>query len=145
MSSYVLDASAILAFLNNEPGAERVEEVLLNESCFMSAVNWSEVARKLVQRGGSVDEVLDNFIALELEFKDFTLNCANATARLEGTALSLGDRACLALAVELGAMPTGGGYAIALTADRMHCRQLLQEPILNAFASVLGIQSIMRS
>jgi PIN domain nuclease of toxin-antitoxin system len=111
MSSYVLDASAILALLNNELGAEKVEQVLLNEVCFMSVVNWSEVARKLVLRGHSIESVGDQLTALGLEFKDFNENSAIATATIEGMALSLGDRACLALAIEL--------EAVALTADRI--------------------------
>jgi len=47
MSRYVLDASAILALLNQEPGYDRVAQVLDNSS--VSAVNLSEVISKLLE------------------------------------------------------------------------------------------------
>lgn len=111
MSSYVLDASAILALLNDEPGADRVQSVLTNAVCFISAVNWSEVARKLVLRGQSAEAIAQRLIALGLEFKDFNYRQATATAQILALSLSLGDRACLALSLELG--------ATALTADKV--------------------------
>jgi ribonuclease VapC len=52
MSEYVLDASAILAFLNQEVGAEQVAETLTD--AVISAVNLSEVMTKLIER--SYDE-----------------------------------------------------------------------------------------
>lgn len=111
MSSYVLDASAILALLNNEPGADVVQSALTDATCFMSVVNWSEVARKLVARGLAVEPVAQTLEGLGLEFKDFDYSQAVSAARLEALALSLGDRACLALAQSLG--------VAALTADQI--------------------------
>ncbi len=111
MNSYVLDASAILALLNNEPGADRVQAVLTMENCSISNVNWSEVARKLVLRGLSVESVAQKLMALGLAFVDFDYPLAIATAQIEAQALSLGDRACLALSSVLG--------ATALTADKI--------------------------
>lgn len=111
MSSYVLDASAILALLNNEPGADVVQSALTNSNCFMSVVNWSEVARKLVARGLGVESVAQTLEGLGLEFKDFDYSQAVAAALLEAPALSLGDRACLALAQSL--------EVVALTADQI--------------------------
>jgi ribonuclease VapC len=111
VSSYVLDASAILALLNNEPGADRVQLILENETCFMSVVNWSEVARKLVGKGLPVEPVAESLQAVGLEFKTFDYGLAVATAQISGSALSLGDRACLALAAKMA--------AIALTADQI--------------------------
>lgn len=111
MSSYVLDASAILALLNNEPGADVVQSALTDATCFMSVVNWSEVARKLVARGLAVEPVAQTLEGLGLEFKDFNYSQAVAAARLEAPALSLGDRACLALAQSLG--------VVALTVDQI--------------------------
>ena len=110
-SSYVLDASAILALLNNEPGADRVQAALTDAVCVMSVVNWSEVARKLVLRHQSVESVADSLMALGLVFKDFNYRQATATARILALSLSLGDRVCLALSLELG--------ATALTADKI--------------------------
>lgn len=108
---YVLDASAILALLNNEPGADRVQAVLTDAVCVISVINWSEVARKLVLRHQSVESVADSLMALGLVFKDFDYRQATATAQILALSLSLGDRACLALSLELG--------ATALTADKI--------------------------
>lgn len=111
MSNYVLDASVVLALLNNEPGADIVQAVLNNETCIMSAVNWSEVAKKLFDRNLAIEPVAQTLQGLGLEFQDFDYNQAVATARLQAPALSLGDRACLGLAQSLG--------AVALTCDRI--------------------------
>ncbi|MGB6548793.1 MAG: PIN domain-containing protein, partial [Xanthobacteraceae bacterium] len=51
MASAVLDSSAILAILNNEPGADAVEEML--DDALVSTVNYAEVVAKLVERGGT--------------------------------------------------------------------------------------------
>ncbi|AFZ33685.1 PilT protein domain protein [Stanieria cyanosphaera PCC 7437] len=110
-SCFVLDASAILALLNNESGADRVQFVLEEATCFMSVVNWSEVARKLVSKGQAVKPVAESLQAVGLEFKSFDYSLAVATAQIEAPPLSLGDRACLSLAAKLG--------AIALSADQI--------------------------
>ncbi|OWY63535.1 twitching motility protein PilT, partial [cyanobacterium TDX16] len=87
MSSYVLDASAILALLNNEPGADVVQSALTDATCFMSVVNWSEVAKKLVIRGLEVEPVAQTLGGLGLEFQDFDYRQAVAAAQLEAPAL----------------------------------------------------------
>lgn len=108
----VLDSSALLCLLNGELGAERVAEAL--PSAVIGAVNLAEVVAKLRERGlsgGEVDEVLGG---LHLDVRPLTAAQAYATGHLRqatrSLGLSLGDRACLALAAELGAM--------ALTADQ---------------------------
>lgn len=63
---YVLDASAILALLNNETGADRVQSILENAPCVMSVVNWSEVARKLLGKGLAVEPVAESLQAVGL-------------------------------------------------------------------------------
>lgn len=108
---YVLDASAVLALLNNEIGADRVQSVLEDASCVMSVVNWSEVAKKLVDKGRAVEPVAESLQAVGLEFKSFDYSLAVATAHIIASPLSFGDRACLSLAATLG--------AIALSADRI--------------------------
>ncbi len=60
MTAVVLDASAILAFLFDEPGAERVESAI--GSSVASAVNWSEVAQRLLQRGAEVAVVRSHLV-----------------------------------------------------------------------------------
>ncbi len=108
---YVLDASAVLALLNNEPGADVVQSALSDSSCFMSVVNWSEVAKKLVDRELAINPVAQSLIALGLDFKDFDYQQALTAAGLKAPSLSLGDRACLALTLTL--------KATALTADKV--------------------------
>ena len=108
----VIDASALLALLHSEPGAEVVEEVL--EQAAVSTVNWSEVYQRWVAREVDVAGLRADVEALGLEIVPLTVEDAEQAAelwsatRLRG--LSLGDRACLALARRL-ARP-------ALTADR---------------------------
>jgi uncharacterized protein with PIN domain len=74
MSRYVLDASAVLALLNQEPGTELVEGIL-GEST-ISAVNASEVLTKLIDAGMPIDEARESFDLLGLEVVDFNKECA---------------------------------------------------------------------
>lgn len=109
----VLDASAVLTLLYREPGHDKVAE-LLNGSV-ISSVNWSEVVQKLAQRGlpDSV-EVGASLLALGATILPFTRDDAEAAAALwpvgRPHGLSLGDRACLAVAQSLSA-------PLAVTAD----------------------------
>jgi len=104
VSQAVLDASALLAYLFDEPGANVVEEVLL-AGALMNTVNFSEVLGKLTDRGVAVEQALSDLTAQGLldllEIVDFTVPLAEEAARLReitrDTGLSLGDRACLAL------------------------------------------------
>ena len=108
----VLDASALLALLHQEPGAEAVEQAL--STAIMSSVNWCEVGQKRVQRGLPVEPLRVDLVELGLEILPFTVEEAEAAAGMyqatRSSGLSLGDRACLALAQRLGTP--------ALTADR---------------------------
>ncbi len=108
----VLDSSALLCLLNGETGAERVAEAL--PSAVIGAVNLAEVVTKLRERGLSAEEVEEALGGFNLDVRPFTAVQAYATGHLRqatrSQGLSLGDRACLALAVELGAP--------ALTADQ---------------------------
>jgi ribonuclease VapC len=101
MSSYVLDASAVLAVLNSELGVERVVP-LLAESV-ISAVNLAEVVGKLTDYGLSDEDVKQAIAVLGLEevipFDEAQALEAGAFRRTtRHLGLSLGDRACLALA-----------------------------------------------
>ena len=99
MSKYVLDASAVLTILNQEPGKERVEAILGQAA--VSAVNVAETMGKLMDAGMSDANAKASLDLLHLEVIDFDL----AMARLAGSlkfstkklGLSLGDRCCLAL------------------------------------------------
>lgn len=108
----VLDASALLALLHEESGADAVLGFLGDAA--MSAVNWSETVQKLDARGVPVDGIRTNIEALGVTIVPFDADQAEDAASLWRPAaqarLSLGDRACLALARRLG-VP-------AITADK---------------------------
>lgn len=100
--SAVLDSSAVLALLQNEAGSEKVAPII--SGALLSVVNLSEVHAKLVQRGVPAGLCWSRILALECDLRPFTPEQARVTAELIQTTrpfgLSLGDRACLALAME---------------------------------------------
>jgi ribonuclease VapC len=108
----VLDASALLILLLQEPGATAVADVIA-EGAAVSTVNLSEVAAVLVRHERDVERIV-RAVAAQVTVEPFTTEDAVAAAALwaatRATGLSLGDRACLALARRLG-VP-------AVTADR---------------------------
>ena len=112
MASAVLDSSAILAVLNDEPGADVVEAVM--DDALISTVSYAEVVAKLVERGSSSMEAQSALQSMALTSVDFDIGLAQRTGVLRRETLkrglSLGDRACLALAEREG-VP-------ALTSDR---------------------------
>ncbi len=118
MSSCVLDASAVLAYLRDEPGALLVEAALANGAA-MSSVNWAEVLSKVAEVDNPqrlVQTMKDQgVLGQQLQIHEFSAEDALAIAVLrpitKSIGLSLGDRACLALAQRLG-LP-------AMTADRI--------------------------
>lgn len=97
--SVVLDASAILVFLQDETGAEAVEGALLDVP-ICGAANWSEVAQKVLanERDWSLARAL--LISYGVRIEPVLEEDAEWAARRwhpdEG--LSLADRLCLALA-----------------------------------------------
>ena len=99
MTKIVLDASAVLAMLNQEPGHEVVEKYL--PQGIISTVNLSEVVAVLTEIGMSMDEAENITRELIKEIIDFDHPQALTAASLKKTTrskgLSLGDRACLAL------------------------------------------------
>ena len=99
MSKYVLDASAVLALLNQETGYDKVEAVLADS--VMSAVNLCEVMGKLIDAGLSEEEARESIDLLNIEIISFDTDQAHLAAALRPTTkklgLSLGDRSCLAL------------------------------------------------
>jgi ribonuclease VapC len=109
---YALDASALLCLFNQEVGQDRVRAALAE--AIISAVNYSEVVAKLVERGGAVAAVSRALEHLHLTVVEF-----DRAQAVEGGALrpatrqaglSFGDRACLALAKSRG--------LTAMTADQ---------------------------
>ena len=106
----VLDASALLAYLQGEPGAEVVAEALV-QAAAISAVNWAEVLSKLAERGQDPDTVathlteqglLDKAILVYPVDEILARTIAKLYLPTRPLGLSLGDRACLALAMNLG-------------------------------------------
>ena len=105
----VLDASAFLAYIHGEAGKERVSE-LLGRGVAMSAVNWTEVLSKLSLHGILATELTAHLtnkglLGQGLIIIPFTAEDAESSADLflatRSQGLSLGDRACLALAKRL--------------------------------------------
>ena len=105
MSRVVLDASAVLAILGGEPGADQVIP-FLGESA-ISTVNLAEVHGKLVSRGVPRNEAWKAVLSLVREVIDFDLQQSKLVGELlaetHSLGLSLGDRACLALGAVLKA------------------------------------------
>lgn len=111
----VLDASAVLAVLNDEPGADVVERELLRDGVIMSAANLAEVLGKVVDVGGDVQAVVAGLRAsgvriVPLDEQDAAIVAAIRTVD-GGKSLSLGDRCAIALAAR-------SRPPVVLTADR---------------------------
>lgn len=101
----VLDASALLCLLNDEPGADLVAEVLTR--CVVGTANLAEVVSKLRERGVSLDKVREALGGLHLDVRPLSpaqaLIIGDLRSATKSLSLSLGDRACLALAMDLQA------------------------------------------
>lgn len=112
-SSIVLDASALLALFNEEPGADEVMKAF-NHPCLLSAVNHTEVLTKLLDKGLSPADAATVMTSVELQIVAFDAAQSADAAWQRGVTravgLSLGDRACLALA--------HARNAVVLTADK---------------------------
>jgi ribonuclease VapC len=98
-ASCVLDASALMVLINDEPGASSVEKYI--ENACISSVNFAEVLSKMLEKGVPVDaaqSILDNF---NLEIITFEKNQILGTSLLRSQTkqygLSLADRICLNL------------------------------------------------
>ena len=104
MAGVVLDASAILARVLDEPGREIVVAVI--DGASVSAVNLAEVAQRLIDLGGDDLGVTATIRALSCEVVGFDEELALQAGLLrratKAKGLSLGDRACLALGKRLG-------------------------------------------
>ncbi|MGN6372160.1 MAG: type II toxin-antitoxin system VapC family toxin [Solirubrobacteraceae bacterium] len=113
----VLDASALLAYLRDEPGAEVVAEAIA-DGAVVSTVNLAEVFSRTADRGVDPTKLAaqlreSGLLGGALTVEQFTVDDAIEAGRLRpmtrDAGLSLGDRACLALARRLDSP--------ALTAD----------------------------
>ncbi len=105
MNKGVLDASAILALLFEEPGAENLTDEIL-DTAVVSTVNLAEVQSKLVKMGHDPEEAWNDSLSVA-PAEHYTPEQAKIAGTLIRTTqplgLSLGDRSCLALAMALHA------------------------------------------
>ncbi|OQW46656.1 MAG: twitching motility protein PilT [Proteobacteria bacterium SG_bin6] len=108
----VLDASAVLAAFFDEPGADHVAARM--SGALLSAVNFSEVVAKLVDRGAPPDQIREIMAQLDVAVvpidREQAMTAGLLRAETRAAGLSLGDRACLALAISRG--------GVALSTDR---------------------------
>lgn len=102
MAEAVLDASALIAFLRKESGAAKVAEVLDRSS--ISAVNLAETCSKMIEYGKDLETVAFQIERLQIPVVPFDGEQAKIVASLwkqtRAVGMSLGDRACLALALK---------------------------------------------
>lgn len=104
MTAAILDASALLALLLNEPGEENVRPILADAA--MGALNLAEVVGHFARHGASEADIRLVIDSLPIEHIPFDEVLAYAAGMMlpitRPAGLSLGDRACLALAGRLG-------------------------------------------
>ena len=119
MSRTVLDSSAVLASFYGEKGAGVIDA--LYRDSVISTVNAAEVISKLVERGMPADMARSALIDTGIEIVPFDLDQAEMTGDLRGKTkahgLSLGDRACLALAKSINGRAVTADSAWATVAD----------------------------
>ncbi len=112
MSDYILDASAVLAVLQAEEGADKA--TMYFDSGAISTVNVAEVLTKLIEKGNDPVKAVEVFDLLQLNVIEFDREHARKAAELrpltKHLGLSLGDRSCLAVAII--------NDATSVTADR---------------------------
>jgi ribonuclease VapC len=103
MSAAVLDASAVIALILGEKGAERIADIV--DDCALSTVNLAEIVGYFARNGASEAAIRNLFDGLQINIMPFDAELATATGLLlpptRAAGLLLGDRACLALARKL--------------------------------------------
>jgi len=112
MNAVILDASVVLAAVLGEEGHESL--LAQRQSCFVSSVNMAEARSRLVDHGMRHEDIEQSLSLVSMTVVDFTDHHAVLSSQLRVDTrkggLSLGDRACLALAMAM--------EGTALTADR---------------------------
>ena len=107
MAKVIMDASAILALLQKEPGHEVVRASLRSEDCLITTANLAEVATKLQQALRDLTKVRRLLEVPNLTVRPVTEEDAYKAAELivvgKTMGLSLGDRLCLAAGILEGA------------------------------------------
>lgn len=114
MTLFIVDTSALLAYLWKEPGEARVAQLLSSERCLLGTTNLAELVTKVIESGLPASEISTLVSSLNVEIVQLTQAQAELAGVLRQTTrhlgLSLGDRACLALTKTMD--------GIAVTADR---------------------------
>jgi ribonuclease VapC len=102
VTSVVLDASAVIALLRSEPGFDIVQAAIAD--AIISTVNYSEVLKKTIERGGTGEAAASFVSGLSIGIIPFDETLAAKSADLypqtKEHGLSLADRACLALGIQ---------------------------------------------
>jgi ribonuclease VapC len=98
----VIDASVVLAWLQDEPGGDAAERYLVDG--MIGAANWAEVLQKSLQHGAQPGLVARLLTSFGLQVVDVTAEDGERAADLwvPGSTFSLADRLCLALGLRLG-------------------------------------------
>ncbi len=98
----VVDASVVLAWLQDEPGADDAEPLIMEG--VIGAANWSEVLQKSRQHGVAPEAVGRLLASFGLTVADVTQADGEAAVGMwsAGRPLSLGDRLCMALGIRMG-------------------------------------------
>ena len=112
----VFDASAVLALLQGEPGAEVLQK--LQPDALVGAVNAAEVLAKLVSRGTPLQDAQAAVDALHLETAPFDASMAGVSARYVHKNVSLGDR-CFLAAAEMYGTGWTSDHSLSALADRL--------------------------
>ena len=107
MSDDVVDTSSVLAVHLNEPGSDAIRELFEREpKCSISAVNLAEVVSYLAHHGWDEEGVRESLAPFPLTVVPFgaqdAWQCGLLRPLTRSAGLSLGDRACIALAMRLG-------------------------------------------
>lgn len=114
MSRYVFDASALMMFLNAEPGWETARDLLASADVSVSAVNLAEIVAKAAESGSGETLIRKAIQSLTIDVVAFDEQQAWLAGLLRPDTrhlgLSFADRACLALARQQ--------QSIAVTCDR---------------------------
>ncbi len=113
----VFDATAVLALLQDEPGAEVLRK--MQPEAIVNAVNIAEVLAKLVSRGMPAHEAQAAFDALHLDLAPFEPDMAGVSAHFVHKNVSLGDRCFLAAAQRYGSGWTSD-RALSAFAGKVH-------------------------
>ncbi len=100
--SFIIDASALLAWLHDEKGSQMVDEIL--DRSIISSINWSEVVQKSLSKGVEISGMKEDIEALGIKIEAVEISTAELASYIwlqnKNLGLSIADRICLALAQE---------------------------------------------